>query len=66
MNMKTAFLALFIVGVFLTGCSSGQNYQSYDQQGQQQDGQYVGSGCGVAPGGSYEETPLPSNPATEA
>ena len=68
MNVKTVFLALLIVGVFLIGCTSGQNYQSYNQpsqgqQGQQQNGQYVGGGCGVAPSGSYENTPMPANPA---
>ena len=63
MNAKTLILAVLVFSVFLVGCtSSGQSsYSTYNQpqqQGQPQGGQYVGGGCGVAPSGSYENTPI--------
>ena len=62
MNTKTIVLVLLLASIFLVGC--GQNkaatgYAAYNQpQGQQ--GQYVGGGCGVAPSGAYEDTPVQS------
>lgn len=59
MKAKLAIVLALVLGVLLVGCaSSGQNgYSTYNQpQGQQ--GQYVGGGCGVAPSGDYENTPI--------
>ena len=61
MNIKTVILVFLVFSVFLVGCSkSGTNgYSAYNQpQGQQQGGQYVGGGCGVAPSAAYEDTPV--------
>ena len=59
MNAKTLILAMLIFSAFLFGCtSSGQSSYSTYNQPQQQQGQYVGGGCGVAPSGSYENTPI--------
>ena len=61
MNVKTAILVFLVFSVFLVGCKSSQTgYASYNQpQGQQQqNGQYVGGGCGVAPSGDYKDTPI--------
>jgi len=65
MNVKTAILAVLVFSVFLVGCTSSQTgtgYAAYNQpQGQpQQQGQYVGGGCGVAPSGDYKDTPVKS------
>ncbi|MBI2102157.1 hypothetical protein HYT53_06115 [Candidatus Woesearchaeota archaeon] len=60
MNIKTAILAVLVVSVFLVGCSKQYDtagYATYNQQGQQQ-GQYVGGGCGVSPSGDYADTPI--------
>ena len=60
MNSKAIVLAALLVGLFLVGCTSSQTgagYSTYNQP-QQQGGQYVGGGCGVAPSASYEDTPL--------
>ena len=55
---KAIVLVLLLVGVFLIGCTSNQSgYATYNQQ-QQQQGQYVGGGCGVSPSSSYENTPI--------
>ena len=59
MKIKTAILAVLVFSVFLVGCTSSQTsgYATYNQpQGQQNP--YVGGGCGVAPSGVYEETPI--------
>lgn len=58
MNVKIAILVVLVFSVFLVGCaSSGQNgYATYNQP--QQQGQYVGGGCGVAPSAAYEDTPI--------
>ncbi len=60
MNVKTAILLVLVFSVFLIGCTqaSPTNYAAYNQpQGQQQQGgQYVGGGCGVAPSGDYKDT----------
>ncbi|MDP3765604.1 MAG: hypothetical protein Q8R04_03760 [Nanoarchaeota archaeon] len=58
MNVKTAILAVLVFSVFLVGCTSSQNsgYAAYNQP--QQQGQYVGGGCGVAPNAAYEDTPI--------
>ena len=61
MNIKTAILAVLVFSVFLVGCSESKTgYAAYNQpQGQQQqNGQYVGGGCGVAPSAAYENTPI--------
>ncbi|MBI2656779.1 hypothetical protein HYX03_03500 [Candidatus Woesearchaeota archaeon] len=61
MNRKALVLAVLLVSVFLVGCSpSGKSgYATYNQpQGQQQQNQYVGGGCGVAPSAGYENTPV--------
>ena len=66
MKIKTAILLLLVFSVFLVGCASSPsgNYASYNQpQGQPQQGQYVGGGCGVAPAGDYEDTPVELNTA---
>ena len=60
MKAKLAILVVLLIGVFLIGCKSSQTgYATYNQpQGQPQQGQYVGGGCGVAPNGDYEGTPI--------
>ena len=60
MNVKTAILAVLLVSVFLVGCKSSNTsgYAAYNQPQQQPQGQYVGGGCGVAPSGAYEGTPI--------
>ncbi len=60
MNIKAIILGLVVFSVFLVGCTSSQpGYASYNQQQQgQQQGQYVGGGCGVAPSGDYADTPV--------
>lgn len=61
----SAVLAVLILGV-LVGCSSSQPYQNYNQpqqQGQPQQQQYVGGGCGVAPSAGYS---APSEPSGQA
>ena len=60
MNTKALVLVL-LVSLFLVGCARSPtgNYAAYNQpQGQPQSGQYVGGGCGVAPSGVYENTPI--------
>ena len=58
MNVRI-ILAFFVVGLFLIGCASQQQdstgYAAYNQPQQQQ---YVGGGCGVAPSGDYQGTPI--------
>jgi len=58
MKAKLAILAILLVSVFLIGCTSTQSsgYAAYNQP--QQQGQYVGGGCGVAPNADYETTPV--------
>ena len=60
MGTKTIVLSILLVSVFLIGCTSSKSgYAAYNQpQGQPQGGQYVGGGCGVAPSGAYEDTPV--------
>ncbi|MBS3114513.1 hypothetical protein J4448_05415 [Candidatus Woesearchaeota archaeon] len=60
MNAKAIVLAVLLVSVFLVGCTSSQSsgYAAYNQPQQGQQGQYVGGGCGVAPSGDYEDTPI--------
>ncbi|MBI2652665.1 hypothetical protein HYX00_04330 [Candidatus Woesearchaeota archaeon] len=61
MNVKIAILAVLVFSAFLIGCkpSSQSGYATYNQpQGQPQQQQYVGGGCGVAPSGDYEDTPV--------
>lgn len=60
MKLKTAVLLVLVISVFLLGCGQKKydtGYATYNQQGQQQ-GQYVGGGCGVAPQAGYEDTPV--------
>lgn len=57
MSIKTAILVVLLFSVFLIGCTSSQTgYATYNQP--QQQGQYVGGGCGVAPNAAYEDTPI--------
>ena len=58
MNIKTAILAVLVFSIFLIGCASTQSGYSAYNQPQQQGGQYVGGGCGVAPNAAYEDTPI--------
>lgn len=63
MKIKTAILVLLVLSVFLVGCAPSPpgSYATYNQQqGQQQP--YVGGGCGVAPSGDYEGTPVNAIP----
>lgn len=56
--MQALVLAVLVVGVFLVGCGQKEaNYQTYSQQPQGQ-GAVVGGGCGVAPSGDVENTPV--------
>jgi hypothetical protein len=50
-------LLVLVVSIVAVGCGSKSQtgYATYNQQ--QQQGQYVGGGCGVAPNGDYESTP---------
>ena len=64
MNVKLIAVIL-LVSVFLIGCADKyqtNGYASYNQK-QDQQGQYVGGGCGVAPSSSYEDTPVNFNSA---
>lgn len=55
MNGKMLVLAL-VVSVFLIGCTQSQNgYAAYNQPQGQQNNQYVGGGCGVAPDAEYSD-----------
>jgi len=60
-RMKKLLLAVSLFAVILiAGCASSDNdYSQYTQQGAQgqQQNQYVGGGCGVAPQADYESTP---------
>ena len=59
MNIKAILLLVIVASVFLVGCQAETNgYGTYNQE--QQQGQYVGGGCGVAPSGDYGETPVDS------
>lgn len=66
MKAKLAILLVLVFSVVLVGCaSSGQNgYSTYNQP--QQQGQYVGGGCGVAPSGDYENTPIEALKLTDS
>ena len=58
MKTKLAILVVLVVSIFLVGFSSQQPYQNYNQpqqQGQPQQQQVVGGGCGVAPQNAYSE-----------
>ena len=59
MNTKTLVLLVLVVSAFLAGCTSSNNgYQAYNQPPPQGQQAAVGGGCGVAPGGAYEDTPV--------
>ena len=61
MKIKTLILVVLLVSVFLVGCTqpkSATGYAAYNQPQGQQQGQYVGGGCGVAPSGDYKDTPV--------
>lgn len=60
MNKGLVFAAVLLAVVFLVGCAEPKTtgYSAYNQPQQQQQGQYVGGGCGVAPNGAYENTPV--------
>ncbi|MBI2124812.1 hypothetical protein HYT92_03400 [Candidatus Pacearchaeota archaeon] len=57
MKTKTmCVLAVLALSLFLVACSA--DYSAPNQQGQpqgQQQNQYVGGGCGVAPDADYKE-----------
>ena len=55
MNAKLLILLVLVVGAFLVGCSQSPtgDYASYNQP--QQQNQYVGGGCGVAPESGYAD-----------
>ena len=62
MDMKLAALIVLVIGIFLVGCSSSQpGYAAYNQYPQQQQGQYIGGGCGVAPHADYAVGPTGSS-----
>jgi len=55
MNAKLVLLAVLVVSAFMAGCqSTAADYSAYGQQPPQQN-QYVGGGCGVAPGADYQD-----------
>ena len=59
MNTKLVVFVVLLVSVFLIGCTSSQSkYTAYNQPQGQQQGQYVGGGCGVASSADYEDTPI--------
>ena len=60
MKIKTWILVVLLVSVFLVGCTDSKTtgYAAYNQPQGQQQGQYVGGGCGVAPSGDYKDTPV--------
>ena len=56
MNAKVILLLVLVASIFLVGCQAQTDgYATYNQQ---QQGQYVGGGCGVAPSADYEDTPI--------
>ena len=59
MNLKIVLLVVLIASVFLFGCQAGTGTTGAATQ-QQQQGQYVGGGCGVAPSGNVEDTDVES------
>ncbi len=67
MKIKTILLAVLLISVFLVGCQKPTTgYASYNQQQAQQQGQYVGGGCGVAPSGNYADTPAEAIESSDA
>lgn len=60
MKLKLVILAGLLLALFLAGCQSSPSsgYAAYNQPQGQQQGQYVGGGCGVAPNADYESTSL--------
>lgn len=58
MKMQALVLAVLLVGVFLVGCEKEVNYNAYSQQPPPGQGAVVGGGCGVAPSGDAENTPV--------
>ena len=58
MKLKTAILLVLVISVFLVGCGQKKYDTGYATYNQQQQGQYVGGGCGVAPQADYEDTPV--------
>ena len=58
MKMQAIVIAVLLV-VFLVGCGQKEvNYQAYGQQPPPGQGAVVGGGCGVAPSGDVENTPV--------
>ena len=57
MNTKAAIIVVLLISVLVVGCgeSKTNGYSTYNQPQQQQA---VGGGCGVAPSGAYENTPI--------
>ena len=57
MNAKLVVLLVLVVGVMLVGCNSANSngYATYNQPQGQQQNQYVGGGCGVAPQSGYTD-----------
>ena len=57
MNAKAIVLLVLVVSIVVVGCAS-KSQTGYATYNQPQQGQYVGGGCGVAPSGNYEDTPI--------
>ena len=65
MNTNLAILVVLVVSAFLIGCASNADqYTAYNQP--QQQGQYVGGGCGVAPSADYADTPIEALDSTDS
>jgi len=59
MRKLTLLVVILVIGAVLAGCASNQGgYNNYNGQPPQQQGQYVGGGCGVAPMSDYESAPV--------
>ncbi len=68
MNCRAIVLMLLVVGLLLAGCAQSgppSGYATYSGQGQQQQ-QYVGGGCGVAPSDAGDEDKVASSGAAPA
>lgn len=59
---KALFVVLVLMAMFLAACGQKSEYPTgyaaYQGQGNPQQQQYVGGGCGVAPAEGIESTPV--------